>query len=137
MSLDVLIVDDAGFIREILGKVVHEAGHHVIGEARTGDEAIEIARKALPDLILMDLVLPGMNGLEAIKQIKDFLPEIKIAACSSIQDEHFQKKAFDAGCFIYISKPFKKEELLQVFSMVKDTTANKATKTTMKGVAHG
>ncbi len=115
MSLNVVIVDDAGFIREILHAATKSLGHHVVGEARSGDEAIEVARNTSPDLIFMDLVLPGLGGIEAIRQIREFLPDVKIAACSSITEEIFQKRALDAGCFTYVLKPFKKSELEQVF----------------------
>jgi CheY-like chemotaxis protein len=118
MSLDVLIVDDAGFIREILARQIKEMGHHVVGEAHTGEEAIEKARVFHPQLIFMDLVLPGMNGIEAVKQIRQILPSVHIAACSSIKEEYFQNKAFAAGCFVYLTKPFQSEDLHQVFKMI-------------------
>lgn len=110
MATQVLIVDDAGFIREILRSLCDQAGLVVIGEAVDGAEAVQLAMKFKPDLIFMDLVLPMKNGIQATKEILESHPEIRVIACTTLADEALLVQAKQAGCVGVLQKPFRKAD---------------------------
>lgn len=114
MATQVLIVDDAGFIREILRSLCDRAGLVVVGEATDGLDAIRMAMRLKPDLILMDLVLPQKNGIQATKEILETHPEIRIIACTTLADEHLIEQAKAAGCVGVLQKPFRKKEFNEI-----------------------
>ena len=113
MSTRILIADDAPFIREILKQLLSDAGHQVIAEAETGDEVFKMVQTHKPDVVIMDLVMPGLNGLQATQQILSKYPEMKIIACSTLNQEDMILKALHAGCCNYITKPFNEEQVLR------------------------
>lgn len=113
MPIKLVIVDDAPFIREVVRHIVENTGIEVVGEAQDGVEAIEVVRKALPNVVLMDLVMPRKSGIEAAREILAEHPEIKIVACSTLDQETMVMKALDAGCCNYIVKPFQREDLVK------------------------
>ena len=112
MAIKLVIVDDAPFIREVVRHIVDSSGIEVIGEAQDGQEAIELVLSLRPDVVLMDLVMPRKSGIDATKEIIAAHPEIKVIACSTLDQESMVMKALDAGCCHYVTKPFKKEELI-------------------------
>ena len=114
----VLIADDAGFVRELLIQACEALGFVVVGEARDGKEVIDLALKNKPDIILMDLVMPKFNGLEATEAILEKLPEVSIIACSSLDDELTLQQAMKKGCRAFLRKPFTKQSLLSVFQQI-------------------
>src|SRR3954468_7025778 len=103
---NVLIVDDAPFIRDILRHIVKRAGHEVVGEAEDGEEAVTMALAKKPDLIIMDIVMPNKSGIQATKEILELLPETKVIACSTIDQEMMMMKAMESGAVEFIHKPF-------------------------------
>lgn len=108
----ILIVDDATFIREILLDLLSKSGWVVVGQAEDGEQAVEMAGSLNPDLIFMDLVLPKKNGIEASREILSKHPEIKIIACSTLDQEDFLLKALEVGCCSYLTKPFSSEQVI-------------------------
>jgi two-component system, chemotaxis family, chemotaxis protein CheY len=114
----ILIADDAGFIRDIISEVYLQAGHEIVAEATTGHEAVVYALELKPDLVIMDIVLPEMNGLEATAQITAKDKDINIVTTSSIATEWMQENSKKAGSFYFMKKPFTKDELLRVAEMV-------------------
>lgn len=118
MAFRVLIVDDAGFIRQILASLLSELGCHVIGEARNGAEAVTRALSLKPDLIFMDMVLPGKNGAEASQDILDALPGVRIVAMSTTDEEIVRLKAEAAGCIRFLDKPFNLNSVLEVLQTI-------------------
>jgi two-component system chemotaxis response regulator CheY len=118
MSIRVLIADDAGFVRELLINACYELGYKVVGEARDGQETIDLAMALKPDVILMDLVMPKLNGLEATEKILERYPDISIIACSSLDDELTLKQATDKGCLAFLRKPFNKSSIKTVFQQL-------------------
>src|ERR1700679_451709 len=80
-KLTVLIVDDAPFIRDILRRLLTRAGHEVVGEAEDGVQAVAMATEKKPQLVIMDIVMPRMSGVQATKEILASLPETKVIAC--------------------------------------------------------
>jgi two-component system chemotaxis response regulator CheY len=112
MTLNILVVDDAAFIREALIQICQLSGHIVVGEATNGQEAIDKATKLKPDVIIMDLVMPEKNGIEASREILEVWPNTKILACSSVDQEFLIAKAEQVGCVGFIAKPFKKQDIV-------------------------
>lgn len=125
-SKRIVIVDDAPFIREILRNIAITQAWDIVGEAENGQEAIQVAAKFRPQLILMDLVMPEINGLEAAKKILTLLPQTKIIACSTIDQENILLRAIENGCCSYLTKPFKKEEVIkavdQAFALIREVS---------------
>ncbi len=115
MTLKILIVDDAAFIREALIQICQMAGHIVVGEAANGQEAVENASKLKPDLIIMDLSLPVLDGWAATRRIKSdaTLRHIPVIALSSHAMRGDEEKARQAGCDDYLSKPLDEDLLFE------------------------
>lgn len=119
MSLNILIVDDAAFIREALIQICRESGHLVVGEAADGVEAVSKAIGLRPDLIIMDMVMPLKNGVEATTEILAMFPQMKIIACSTVDQEFLKRSALQAGCLSFISKPFKKKDITEALGYIR------------------
>jgi two-component system chemotaxis response regulator CheY len=118
MALRILIADDAGFIRDLLTQACEALGHIVVGEAVHGEQVIEMATLFKPDVILMDLVMPRYNGIEATQKIFETLPDTIIVACSSMDDETTLQQAQDIGCQAFLRKPFTRQSLKLVFQQI-------------------
>jgi two-component system chemotaxis response regulator CheY len=113
MKYRFLVVDDAGFLREILKNILMDTGGICIGEASNGDEAIALVQATLPDLVILDMVMPHRNGIQTAQAIKELHPEMKIIGCSTIDQEAMISKAYSAGFDAYVTKPFSKEEIIE------------------------
>ena len=114
-----MVVDDAAFIREALIQICKESGHLVVGEASDGVEAVAKALSLRPDVIIMDMVMPLKNGVEAVTEILEKMPKMKIIACSTVDQEFLKDRALKAGCLGFVSKPFKKIEIIEALSLVR------------------
>ena len=112
MGIKLVIVDDAPFILEVVRHIAKKTDIEIVGEAKTGVEAIEVVLGSSPDVVLMDIVMPEMSGIEATKEILLKNPNLKIIACSTLDNEVMIMKAIDAGCWDYIVKPFNQEQLI-------------------------
>jgi DNA-binding NarL/FixJ family response regulator len=108
-----LIVDDAPFIRELVQLNVRDQGISVVAEAEDGAEALMFARTLQPDVILMDLVMPKMNGIEATEAILAEYPQTRVIAFSTADHESIVARAIQAGCCDFLSKPFTSEDLVK------------------------
>lgn len=113
MSLRLVVVDDAPFIREMLRHIAGKSGIEIVGEAEDGVQGVEVVREKRPDVVLMDIVMPRLSGIEATKQIINELPEQRIIACSTESQESMVMKALAAGCCDFVAKPFKTNELIK------------------------
>lgn len=101
----VLIVDDQEPFRSAARLVVGLVdGFEVAGEAATGEEAVDLAGEIVPDLILMDINLPGIDGLEATRQVVASLPDVKVIVMSTYEAGEYEQRALDAGAVAFISK---------------------------------
>lgn len=109
-----LVADDAGFIREIVRSAFENTEFKIVGEAIDGNDAVERASTLKPDVILMDMVMPNKNGVEAAKEILKENPKCRIVAFSSVDQQSVVLNAIEAGCCSFIAKPFRVEELLAV-----------------------
>lgn len=103
----VLVVDDTLFMCLTLKNLLEKGGFQVVGTARDGREAVEKYRELGPDYVTMDLVMPGKNGLEAIKEIMELDPGARIVVLSTMDQPGIVRMAIDAGARDYLMKPFQ------------------------------
>jgi DNA-binding NarL/FixJ family response regulator len=113
-KLRMIVADDAPFIREIIRRLAIKNDIALVGEAIDGNEAVALAEELKPDLVLMDIIMPRMNGIEATKEILLRFPKMKVVAFSTADQETMVIRALDAGCCNYIIKPFDGPALLTV-----------------------
>jgi DNA-binding NarL/FixJ family response regulator len=119
MTIQVIIVDDHPFFREGLQRVLAaEENVRVIGEANDGEEAVEQAQALRPDVVLMDINLPKMNGLEATQRVKELCPEINVVLLTAYDDEEQVYHAIRRGASAYHSKDVDPKQLVQTIREV-------------------
>lgn len=106
-----MLVDDAAFMRMRCAKLLTENGYEV-DEAENGQEALEKYQKIKPDLVLMDITMPIMDGLTAVAEIKKVDPEAKIVMCSALGQQNTVMSAIKAGAKDFIVKPYQPEKIL-------------------------
>ena len=108
MTKKFVVCEDEATLRQLLCDVIAEAFEpEIVVPAATGKEAIEAFKKHKPDLIVMDLIMPEMSGLKAIKEIFSIDPKANIVIVTAIRDEKFKMEALELGVKQYIEKPFK------------------------------
>jgi DNA-binding NarL/FixJ family response regulator len=113
MGARIILVDDHTIMREGLRSLLErKSSYHVIAEARTGARALELTRELKPDLVIMDISMPDMTGIEATEIIKEELPGIKVLALSVHSDRRFILRMFQAGASAYLRKDCASEELI-------------------------
>jgi two-component system chemotaxis response regulator CheY len=112
MGIRLVIVDDAPFIREVLRHTFQNTEIEVVGEAVDGEEAVEVVARLRPHVVLMDIVMPRKSGIEAAVEIHKTLPDIKIVACSTVDQNSMIMRALEAGCCNYVTKPFRSEDVI-------------------------
>ena len=114
MSLRIMICDDAMFMRTVIATMFREAGHIVVGEAETGDEAIEKYRELRPDIVTMDVVMPSSSGINAAREIVAEDPNARVIMCSAMGQETLINEALDVGACGFLVKPFDRDRLMNV-----------------------
>lgn len=110
----VLIVDDALFMRVAIGNTLKKFGFEVVGEAANGKEAIALYEQLQPDLVTMDITMPGMTGIDAVKEIIAKDPAAKVIMITALGQHKKLKAAIQAGAKDFIIKPFQPEQLKEV-----------------------
>ena len=110
-----LIVDDAAFMRLNLKNILKDK-YEIVGEAENGIEAVEMYKEKNPDFVTMDITMPEMDGLEAIKAIMDIDPKAQIIVCSAMGQQKMVIQAIDAGAQDFIVKPFKDERVINALA---------------------
>ena len=118
MSKRVLIVDDAVFMRMKLRDILEKNGYEVVAEAQNGLEAIEKYKAAAPDLVTMDITMPEMDGVEALKNIKSFDTDAKVVMCSAMGQQAMVMDAIRAGALDFIVKPFDTDRVISALDKV-------------------
>lgn len=114
----VLLVDDAKFARLMLGNLVREFGHDVVAEAKDGLDAIRKYQVHKPDLVIMDITMPVMNGIEATKKIKEIDPAANIVIASAMGQKEVVVDAIKSGAMDFIVKPFQKTKIEEVLKKI-------------------
>ncbi|MBS1969177.1 MAG: response regulator [Bdellovibrionales bacterium] len=114
MSFRYIVIDDAAFVGELVKNILKGAGAICVGQALNGEEGFRLFEKTLPDLVILDMVMPKENGIELARKIREVSRETILIACSTLDDRNIIDNAMDVGCNEYVVKPFSKEGLLQV-----------------------
>jgi len=112
-GIDILIVDDLTFIKMVLRDLLEKAGFHGVGEASDGEEAVRLYEEKRPDLVLMDITMPKMDGLAALRRIMEIDPQARVIMCSALGQQQLMVQAVQLGAKDFIVKPFRPERVLQ------------------------
>lgn len=118
MSKTILVCDDAIFMRTMITDILSQAGYEVVGEASSGAQAIEQYRALKPDLVTMDIVMPDMSGIEAVRAICKEFPNAKILMCSAMGQQGLVVDAIQAGAKDFVVKPFQPSRVLEAVQRV-------------------
>ena len=113
----ILIADDALFVRKSMIRILTSSGHQLF-EAEDGKQAIEIYKEQLPDLVIMNIVMPVLDGISAVKEIRKINPEAKIIMCSAMGQQKKIAAAIQAGATDFIAKPYKDAQVLDAVNNV-------------------
>ena len=114
----VLIVDDAAFMRMMIKDILEKNNFEVVGEASNGLIAVDLYKKEKPDVVTMDITMPDMDGIEAVKAIKAFDPNAKVIMCSAMGQLSMVMDAIKAGAKDFIVKPFQADRVLEAINKV-------------------
>lgn len=118
MAKNVLIVDDAAFMRMMIKDILSKNGYNVVGEAENGKAAVDKYNETKPDLVLMDITMPEMDGIQALKAIKGNDPNACIIMCSAMGQQAMVIEAIQSGAKDFIVKPFQAERVLEAVQKV-------------------
>ncbi|AZB42950.1 response regulator [Bacillus sp. FJAT-42376] len=113
MAKRILIVDDAAFMRMMIKDILSKNGFDVVGEAADGVQAVEKYKEHQPDLVTMDITMPEMDGITALKEIKKINPNAKIIMCSAMGQQAMVIDAIQAGAKDFIVKPFQADRVIE------------------------
>ena len=116
MAQRILIVDDAAFMRMMIKDILSKNGYEVVGEAENGAVAVEKYAELKPDLVTMDITMPEMDGIEALKKIKQSDPGARIVMCSAMGQQAMVVEAIQSGARDFIVKPFQADRVLEAVS---------------------
>ena len=113
MGARILIVDDAAFMRMMIKDILTKNGYQIVGEAENGMVAVEKYKELKPELTTMDITMPEMDGISAVKEIRDFDPQANIIMCSAMGQQAMVIDAIQAGAKDFIVKPFQPDRVLE------------------------
>ncbi len=114
----VLICDDALFMRTMVKDILVQAGFEVVGEAETGTQAVEKYRELRPALVTMDIVMPDMGGIDAVRAITQEDPSARILMCSAMGQQALVVEAIQAGARDFVLKPFQPSRVVEAINRV-------------------
>jgi two-component system chemotaxis response regulator CheY len=114
----VLICDDAIFMRTMVGDILQQAGFEVVGEAESGLQAIEKYQALKPDLVTMDIVMPDMGGIDAVREITRLDPAARVLMCSAMGQQALVVEALQAGAKDFVVKPFQPSRVLEAVERI-------------------
>jgi two-component system, chemotaxis family, chemotaxis protein CheY len=114
----VLIADDSQFMRFVLKKILEKNGFEVAADVENGMKAVEQYKALKPDLVTMDVVMPGMDGIEATRAIMDFDSNAKVIVVSALGQQPLVNEAMEAGAKDFIVKPFEESKVLDVIKKI-------------------
>ena len=120
MSKRILIVDDAAFMRMMIKDILSKNGFEVVGEAQDGIQAVELYKELTPDLVTMDITMPEMDGITALKNIREINPNAKVIMCSAMGQQAMVIDAIQAGAKDFIVKPFQADRVIEAIQKALD-----------------
>lgn len=115
---NILLVDDAAIMRMMLQEILEDAGHKIVGEAENGQEGFEKYKELKPDIVLMDITMPTVDGIKSVQMIKEFDKDAKIIMCSSMGQKELVLKAIKLGAKDFIIKPFQDKRVVESVNRV-------------------
>lgn len=118
MSTTIMVVDDSPFASKQIKDIVEDNGYEVIGYAKDGEEAIELYKELKPDIVILDIIMPGLNGLETAEILKKQDPAVKILMLSSLCDAGTMEEVKSIGVKHLIPKPLEADVLLAFLELV-------------------
>ena len=118
MAKNILICDDAAFMRMMIKDILTKNGYNVAGEAENGAKAVEKYSEVKPDLVLMDITMPEMDGIQALKKIKSTDPAALVIMCSAMGQQAMVIEAIQCGARDFIVKPFQPDRVLEAVRKV-------------------
>lgn len=118
MAKNILICDDAAFMRMMIKDILSKNGYNVAGEAENGLKAVEKYKELNPDLVLMDITMPEMDGIQALKEIKKNDGNAKIIMCSAMGQQAMVIESIQAGAKDFIVKPFQADRVIEAVKKV-------------------
>ena len=118
MAKNILICDDAAFMRMMIKDILTKNGYNVVGEAENGAKAIEKYNETKPDLVLMDITIPEMDGIQALKKIKESDPKAMVIMCSAMGQQAMVIESIQSGAKDFIVKPFQADRVLEAVKKV-------------------
>jgi two-component system, chemotaxis family, chemotaxis protein CheY len=113
MAHKILIVDDAAFMRMMIKDILNKNGYEVVAEAADGVQAVDRYKEFQPDLVTMDITMPEMDGITALKEIRKLNPNAKVIMCSAMGQQAMVIDAIQAGAKDFIVKPFQADRVLE------------------------
>jgi two-component system chemotaxis response regulator CheY len=121
MAVRILIVDDAIFMRKMIGDILRKEGYEICGEAENGIEAIKKYKELSPDLVTMDIIMPDMSGIDAVQEIVGIDSNAKILMVSAMGQQSLVVEAIQKGAKDYVIKPFQPSRVLEAVERVLKT----------------
>ena len=118
MAKNILICDDAAFMRMMIKDILSKNGYNVAGEAENGARAVEKYNELKPDLVLMDITMPEMDGIQALKKIKETDPSALVIMCSAMGQQAMVIESIQAGAKDFIVKPFQADRVIEAVKKV-------------------
>ena len=118
MAKNILICDDAAFMRMMIKDILTKNGYNVAGEAENGLKAVEKYNDLKPDLVLMDITMPEMDGIQALKKIKEVDPSATVVMCSAMGQQAMVIESIQAGAKDFIVKPFQADRVLDAVKKI-------------------
>ena len=118
MAKNILICDDAAFMRMMIKDILTKNGYNIVGEAENGAKAVEKYAELKPDLVLMDITMPEMDGIEALKKIKAADANASIIMCSAMGQQAMLIESIQSGAKDFIVKPFQADRVLEAVQKV-------------------
>jgi two-component system chemotaxis response regulator CheY len=112
----VLIADDATFMRLMLKQMLSQNGFEVVGEAENGEVAVDKYKEYKPDLVTMDITMPNVNGIDALKMIMDFDSSAKVIMISAMGQENMVRESIVCGAKSFVVKPFKEDQVIRILN---------------------
>lgn len=118
MAKNIFICDDAAFMRMMIKDILTKNGYTVAGEAENGAKAVEKYTELKPDLVLMDITMPEMDGIQALKKIRELDPKASVIMCSAMGQQAMVIESIQSGAKDFIVKPFQADRVLEAVRKV-------------------
>ena len=118
MAKNILICDDVAFMRMMIKDILTKNGYNIAGEAENGAKAVEKYNELKPDLVLMDITMPEMDGIEALKKIKAGDPNAMVIMCSAMGQQAMVIESIQSGAKDFIVKPFQADRVIEAVKKV-------------------